>query len=342
VIANALAAVLVLVSTAYAALAGADFGGGIWDLLAGSASHGAEPRRRIDRSITPVWESNHVWLVIVLIVLWTGFPAAFAAIFTTLFVPLSVAALGIVLRGAGFAFRAQIRPVRWQMVAGGAFALSSLLTPFFLGTVIGAVVSGRVHGTGDPATIWINPTSLLTGVLFVVVSAYLAAVYLTMDSERDGEPGMRSYFLRRALVAAVASAAVAAVTLAVLHTTAHPVFSELLAGRALPLVVVSVLAGTAVLIMLARGIPKAVRPTAVIAVAAVIIGWAVAQYPNLLPPDLTIQKAAAPTSTEVTELIVVGLIAVLVVPSFALLFWLAQRGSLAESESTSESLLPPK
>jgi cytochrome d ubiquinol oxidase subunit II len=228
------------------------------------------------------------------------------------------------------------------MVAGGAFALSSLLTPFFLGTVIGAVVSGRVHGTGDPATIWINPTSLLTGVLFVVVSAYLAAVYLTMDSERDGEPGMRSYFLRRALVAAVASAAVAAVTLAVLHTTAHPVFSELLAGRALPLVVVSVLAGTAVLIMLARGIPKAVRPTAVIAVVAVIIGWAVAQYPNLLPPDLTIQKAAAPTSTEVTELIVVGLIAVLVVPSFALLFWLAQRGSLAESESTSESLLPPK
>ena len=340
-IADTVAAVLLLISTAYAALAGADFGGGIWDLLAGSTSRGAEPRRRIERSITPVWESNHVWLVIALVVLWTGFPAAFAAIFTTLFVPLSVAALGIVLRGAGFAFRAQVRPVRWQMVAGGTFALSSLLTPFFLGTVIGAVVTGRVHGTSDPVTAWINPTSLLTGALFVVVSAYLAAVYLTMDSERDGEPGMRSYFLRRAQAAAVTSGALAAATLAVLHTTARPVFSELLTGRALPLVVISVLAGLAVLIMLARDISKAVRPTAVVAVAAVIVGWALAQYPELLPPGLTIGQAAAPAGTEATELVVVGLIAVLVIPSFALLFWLTQHGSLAESEPTSASMPPP-
>jgi cytochrome d ubiquinol oxidase subunit II len=323
VIADTVAAVLLLISTAYAALAGADFGGGIWDLLAGSTSRGAEPRRRIERSITPVWESNHVWLVIALVVLWTGFPAAFAAIFTTLFVPLSVAALGIVLRGAGFAFRAQVRPVRWQMVAGGTFALSSLLTPFFLGTVIGAVVTGRVHGTSDPVTAWINPTSLLTGALFVVVSAYLAAVYLTMDSERDGEPGMRSYFLRRAQAAAVTSGALAAATLAVLHTTAR-----------------SVLAGLAVLVMLARDISKAVRPTAVVAVAAVIAGWALAQYPELLPPGLTIGQAAAPAGTEATELVVVGLIAVLVIPSFALLFWLTQHGSLAESEPISASTLP--
>ncbi len=167
--------------------------------------------------------------------------------------------------------------------------------------MIGAVVTGRVHGSGDPVGSWVNPTSLLTGALFVAVSAYLAAVYLTIDSERDGEPGMRSYFLRRALAAAVASGALAAVTLAVLHTTAYPVFAELLTGRALPLVVVSVLAGTAVLIMLARDIPKAVRPTAVIAVAAVIIGWAVAQYPYLLPPSLTIQKAAAPAGSEAAE-----------------------------------------
>ena len=341
VIADVVAAVLVVVSTAYAALAGADFGGGIWDLLAGSTARGAEPRRRIDQSITPVWESNHVWLVIALVILWTGFPAAFAAIFTTLFVPLSVAALGIVLRGAGFAFRAQIRPVRWQMAAGGTFALSSLLTPFFLGTVIGAVVTGRVHGSGDPVGSWVNPTSLLTGVLFVAVSAYLAAVYLTVDSERDGEPGMRSYFLRRALAAAVVSGALAAVTLAVLHTTANPVFTELLAGRALPLVVISVLAGAAVLILLIRDMPRAARPMAVIAVAAVICGWALAQYPYLLPPGLTVREAAAPAGTEAAELVVVALIVVLVGPSFVLLFRLAQRGRLAESEPTSESMLPP-
>jgi cytochrome d ubiquinol oxidase subunit II len=112
-IADTLAAVIIAVTTGYAALAGADFGGGIWDLIAGSAARGEVPRRRIDRSITPVWEANHVWLIVAVVLLWTGFPVAFAAIFTTLFVPLSVAGLGIVLRGTGFAFRAQVRTLRW-------------------------------------------------------------------------------------------------------------------------------------------------------------------------------------------------------------------------------------
>ena len=152
---------------------GADFGGGIWDLLAGGAEAGREVRHRIDRSITPVWESNHVWLIIAIVVLWTGFPVAFADVFTTLFVPLSVAGLGIVLRGCAFAFRAQVRSLRWQTVTGGVFALSSLLTPFFLGTVVGAVVTGQVRGTsGDPVGSWTNLTSLLTGGLFVVTGAY--------------------------------------------------------------------------------------------------------------------------------------------------------------------------
>ena len=221
VIADTLAAVLVVVTIAYAALAGADFGGGIWDLLAGSAERGAAPRRRIDQSIAPVWESNHVWLIIALVLLWTGFPAAFADIFTTLFVPLSVAALGIVLRGSGFAFRARLRSLRWQAVSGGVFALSSLLTPFFLGTAIGAIVSGRVRGAqGDPVTSWVNPTSLLTGALFVVFSAYLAAVYLAVDSERGGDRGLRAYFTRRALVAGGCSGVLAGITLAVLRTSA--------------------------------------------------------------------------------------------------------------------------
>jgi cytochrome d ubiquinol oxidase subunit II len=122
VIADTVAAVLVLVAIAYAALAGADFGGGIWDLLAGSTTRGRAPRERIDHSITPVWESNHVWLIIMVVVLWTGFPIAFGWIFTTLFVPLSVAALGIVLRGAGFAFRPEVRAMRWEPVAGAVFA----------------------------------------------------------------------------------------------------------------------------------------------------------------------------------------------------------------------------
>ncbi len=331
-IADTVAAVLIVVSTAYAVLAGADFGGGGWDLLAGSAQGGAAVRRRIDRSIAPVWESNHVWLVIALVLLWTGFPAAFADIFTTLFVPLSVAALGIVLRGAGFAFRGEVRMPRWQAVYGGVFALASLLTPFFLGTVVGSVVTGRVRGTpGDPVGSWVNPTSLLTGALFVVVSAYLAAVYLAVDSDRADEAELRRYFTRRALGAGLVSGVLAGVTMAVLRTSAVGVFTELTQGRGLALVVISVLAGLTVLVLLIIDRTRLVRPVAVLAVAAVIWGWAVAQYPELLPPRLTIADAAAPAATEATELVVVAIIVVLVVPSFALLFRLAQSGRLGQT-----------
>jgi cytochrome bd ubiquinol oxidase subunit II len=335
VIADTLAAVLILVTTAYAALAGADFGGGVWDLLAGSARGGAAVRRRIDRSIAPVWESNHVWLVIALVLLWTGFPSAFADIFTTLFVPLSVAALGIVLRGAGYAFRGEVRTVRWQAVYGGVFALASLLTPFFMGTVVGAVVAGRVRGlSGDPVGSWVNPTSLLSGALFVAASAYLAAVFLAVDSDRAGEAGLRRYFTRRALGSGLVAGVLAGVTLAVLRTSAKPVFHELTAGRGLPFVIISVLAGVTVLVMLIfdrAGRTRLVRPAAVLAVAAVVFGWAVAQYPDVLPPRLTIAAAAAPGATEVTELVVAGLIIVLVVPSFVLLFRLASSGRLGQT-----------
>ena len=331
-IANAVAAVIVAVVTAYAVLAGADFGGGIWDLLAGGAEAGLEPRHRIDRSITPVWESNHVWLIIAIVVLWTGFPSAFANIFTTLFVPLSVAGLGIVLRGCGFAFRAQVRSLRWQAVAGAVFAVSSVLTPFFLGTVVGAIVTGQVRGApGDPVGSWTNLTSLLTGGLFVVAGAYLAAVYLAVDSERDADAVMRAYFIRRAVIAGVASGVLAGVTMAVLRTSARPLFDELVAGRGLALVVISVVAGTAVLVALLFDVSRLVRPLAALAVAAVIWGWAISQYPHLLPPRLTIAAAAAPSGTLATELVVVGIIAVLVAPSFALLFRLASSGKLAEA-----------
>jgi cytochrome bd ubiquinol oxidase subunit II len=332
-IADTLAAVIIAVTTAYAALAGADFGGGIWDLLAGSAARGEMPRRRIDQSIAPVWESNHVWLIIALVLLWTGFPTAFAAVFTTLFVPLSVAALGIVLRGTGFAFRAHLRTLRSQAATGGAFAIASLLTPFFMGTVVGSVVSGRVRGAfGDPVSSWANLTSLLTGGLFVAAGAYLAAVYLVVDSDRDGQPEMRRYFTRRALATGLVTGALAGVTMVQLHTSAPAVFTELTTGRGLALVVISVLAGLAVLVALTLGIMRPVRPLAVLAVAAVVWGWAISQYPYLLPPGLTIAAGAVPRAAQVTELVVVGIIVILVVPSFALLFRLAQSGRLAEAE----------
>jgi cytochrome bd ubiquinol oxidase subunit II len=334
VTAEVVAGVLVVVLTAYAVLGGADFGGGLWDLLAGGTRRGAAPRALIDRSVGPVWEANHVWLIIALVVLWTCFPAAFATVFTALFVPLSLAAFGVVLRGAGFAFRAQVRRLRAEAVAGGVFALSSLLTPFFMGAVIGAIAAGHAGPDGRLAASWTGPTALLTGALFVAAAAYLAATFLTVEAGRAGDAGLRRYFLRRAVLAGLAAGVLAGATMLVLRATAPTLAGRLLAGPALPLVALSVLAGLAVLVLLVRGVTVGVRPVAATAAVAVVWGWAVAQYPDLLP-GLPIAAAAAPTPALVAELVVAGAVLVLVVPSFALLFVLAQRGRLAEDGVTS-------
>ena len=178
--ADAVAGVLWAGVTAYAVFGGADFGAGFWSLFA-HGDRGRRARELIDWAIGPVWEANHVWLIFVLVVLWTGFSSTFGSIFSTLFIPLSLAALGIVLRGAGFAFHKTARRLRGREIAERLFGVSSLLTPFFMGTVVGAVASGRVpegNAAGDPVTSWVNPVSLLVGVLFVVTGAYLAAVFL--------------------------------------------------------------------------------------------------------------------------------------------------------------------
>ena len=150
-----------------------------------------------------MWEANHVWLIFVLVVLWTAFSEAFASIMLTLFVPLSLAALGIVLRGSSFAFRKEVTRVSSQRNFGAAFAISSVLVPFCFGAVAGAIASGRVPAggvAGDSWSSWINPTSILGGVLAVVVCAFLAAVYMVWDADRFAGPDMVEYFRRRAIV----------------------------------------------------------------------------------------------------------------------------------------------
>src|SRR6266699_3409536 len=165
----AVAVILFVVIAAYALFGGADFGGGIWDLLAGSAEHGAAPRGLIDESITPVWEANHVWLIFILVLLWTAFPPAFAAIMTALFVPLSLSLLRIVLRGVGFAFRHTAQRLRMQQFTGALFAASSLIPPFFMATVVAAGPTGQVpvHPAGNVLSAWTSPTAILSGFLFV-------------------------------------------------------------------------------------------------------------------------------------------------------------------------------
>jgi cytochrome bd ubiquinol oxidase subunit II len=334
VIVDLVAGTLWLVVTLYALTGGADFGGGVWDLLAGGDRRGETPRQFIDRSIAPVWEANHVWLVIVLVVLWTGFPPAFGDIMTTLFVPLSLAAFGIILRGSGFAFRAAAIQLRYRRLSGALFALSSLITPFFFGAAAGAVVTGKVRPgpqTGEIAS-WTTPTDLTLGALSVVAFAYLAAVYLTNDAERH-HPALTEYFRRRALASGIVAGALAALAYLELRHSAPHVADHLTAGAGLGLFVASLVLGATVLIALATRRTTGLRYLAATTFATMLWGWAVAQYPAVLPGTLSLRAAAAPTASLVTELAVVGVIVLIVVPSFALLYRLAQRGTLGPGHS---------
>jgi cytochrome d ubiquinol oxidase subunit II len=330
--ADAAAAILWVGATFYALFGGADFGGGFWDLVAGSAERGQRPRDVIQRSLTPVWEANHVWLIFVLVVLWTAFPTAFSAIFTTLYMPIALAALGIVLRGAGFAFRKSVVGLRERRAMGATFAISSLLTPFFMGAVVGAIAAGNVPaaGNGDAFSSWIQPLPLLIGAMFVASGAYLAAVFLVGDARRAGDEEMERYFERRALGAAVVVGAFALAGLFALHSEARYVFDRL-TDQGLPLVILSVLCGAALLAVLLRGGRRPLRPLAAGAVTAVIWGWGVAQFPYLLPTSLRIDEAAAPDPTMTIIFIVFAAAAVFVLPSLALLYTLAQK-DLLESE----------
>jgi cytochrome d ubiquinol oxidase subunit II len=340
--ATAVAAVLWTAATVYAVFGGADFGAGLWSLLASGGNRGRRPRELVDWAIGPVWEANHVWLIFVIVVLWTGFSSAFEAIFSTLFIPLSLAALGIVLRGAGFAFQHTARRPWGRVVAVTLFGLASVLTPFFMGTVVGAVVGGRVpvgNATGDPVTSWLNPLSFVIGALFVASCAYLAAVFLVSDARRAGATDLERYFVNRALVAALVAGAFAAAGLVTLHRDAAYVFGRL-DSKALPLVILSVVFGIGVLVLLRLGARQGARALAVGAVAAVIWGWAIAQYPYLLPQTLTIDEAAAPNETLTWLLVIVGVAVLLIVPSIGLLFTLVQRNLIEETASPSRGASP--
>jgi cytochrome d ubiquinol oxidase subunit II len=330
--ADLVAALLLLGVVAYAVFAGADFGAGFWDLTAGGATRGRAARALIDRSLGPVWEANHTWLIYCLVVAWTAFSPAFAAVMTTLYLPLGLAALGIVLRGSGFAFRKVLVRTQQQRAAGAAFAAASVLTPFFLGTVAGGIASGRVPaaGHGDPLRSWANPTAVLTGVLAVAVCAYLAAVFLTADARHGADASLETWFQRRAWGAAWATGVLSAAGLVVLRADAHRLFTRLL-GPALPAVILAGCAGVAALVLIRRAAPRLVRVFAAAAVAALVVGWGIAQYPYLLGTHAEIAAVAAPRAS-LTALVVILVAAILLVtPSFVLLYVLQQRSRLQDT-----------
>ena len=246
-----LAIALVLVAlTAYVVLGGADFGAGFWDLTAGGAERGAPVRAMIKRAMAPVWEANHVWLIFVLVVMWTAFPEAFGSIMSTLAFPLFAAALGIVLRGGAFALKGEAATIAEARALGATFALASLVVPFFLGAAVGAIAAGEVpvgNARGDEWSSWTGSLSILVGVLAIATGAHLAAVFLGADSRRAGRPELVRAFRTRALGSGVVAGVLAIAGLFVVDSQAPELYDGLTSGAGLACVLASAAAGVATL-----------------------------------------------------------------------------------------------
>jgi cytochrome d ubiquinol oxidase subunit II len=350
--------------TAYTVLAGADFGAGLWTLLAvGGSVRARRIRDEARHAMGPVWEANHVWLIFVIVIAWTAYPVAYGSITSTLAAPLLIAAIGIIFRGAAYALRGALDGSR---LAEYLFALSSVLTPFALGTAVGAIAIGRVpvgNALGNPVTSWLNPACVLIGALAVVFSGYLAAVYLAADSRRHSRSAgqvatiggiagaggvadaggvaaaggavgaggdddtLAEAFRWRAMAAGLVCGALALAGLLVMRNSGL----NLTHGAALALVCVSAAAGLATLLLCWWYRFELARVTAALAVAAVVVGWGAGQAPRFLP-GLTVAQAAASRSTLVALIIAVGCGAVVLVPSLALLFTLYLHGRLDTPE----------
>jgi cytochrome d ubiquinol oxidase subunit II len=329
--------------TAYTVLSGADFGAGLWTLIPGGGQAGAAATRDHTRhAIGPVWEANHVWLIFVLTVAWTCYPGAFGAVVSTLAVPLLIAAIGIIFRGTAYAMRSQFGfgEERGVRLVEGLFALSSVFTPFALATVIGAIATGRVpvgNARGALFASWLNPVSVLAGVLAVAFSGYLAAVYLAADARRQSERALTHDFRIRALAAGVVAGVAALAGLLVIRAEAPALWHGLSSGLGLALVIVSALAGVVTMVLVWLGRFGLARASAALAVAAVIAGWAAAQEPRVLP-GLTVTQAAAGRATLTATIVGVAAGAVVLIPSLALLYSLVLRGRLDTEHEAPESL----
>ncbi len=323
-------AILILIGVAaYIVFAGADFGAGLWYLLAGPGPRGRPIRDFTYHAMAPVWEANHVWLIFVLVVTWTAYPVAFGSIASTLAVPLFIAAIGIILRGTAYALRSGAEPDRdTEGVTGFVFGASSILTPFALGTAIGGIAAGEVpvgNAAGDLVSSWLNPTGITVGVLAVATSGYLAAVYLAGDAQRNDEPELAAAFRTRALAMGLIAGALAIAGLIVVRADARELFDDLTSGAGLAAVLVSAAAGLCTVVLVRIGRYEPARFSAALAVAAIVAGWGLAQRPDLLP-GLTVEDAAAGHSSLVALLISIPVGLAIVIPSLLLLYGLVLRG----------------
>ncbi|HZM75791.1 MAG TPA: cytochrome d ubiquinol oxidase subunit II [Candidatus Limnocylindrales bacterium] len=336
--ADGVAAILVLALTLYSWSGLADYGAGFWDFFSGTREAGREPRKLIDAAVTPVWEANHVWLIFIFVVAWTGFGVAFASIMTTLFIPLSLAALGVVLRGASFALRKDAALAGRRHLAGWLFGLGSFITPFFFGAALGGIAAGRVpvgNAAGHEITSWWNPVSVTAGLIAVSMGAFLAAVYLIAESRRRGLSGLEDHFRVRAVGAGIFALAAGIGCAIALYSDNRQMFDRFV-QRGIPLLVIGVLALALAFFLTRRGTVRGLRVVSVVGVAALIWAWAFSQAPYLLPFTLTINGGAGAEPTLQWLLVWSGIAFLLIVPALTLLYTLDQRTTdLGEDPLTS-------
>ena len=323
---NLLLLIIVVALVAYALLGGADFGAGVWEFNTALKSEPDE-KQLIYHAIGPVWEANHVWLIFVLVGLFSGFPLAFAAMCQALFFPLLFALCGIVFRGAAYAFRSYtpaLKDVFWWELA---FAIASVAAPFFLGVAVGALAKGHLEVTpsgdflGSYWTAWVSPFSLLCGFLAVGICAYLAAIYLARESHQLQKDRLTQRWRQRAIRMGLITGALSLATLTVGLTSSEHLrhgFSE----RAWPMIGLSVFAGLVSLVALQRRRYNWATLGGAGTVSTVLLGWGVAQFPDLIPGAISIADAKAPTNVLWSYLIAIACGLVMLVPSLGLLFYL--------------------
>lgn len=310
--------------TLYVLLGGADFGGGVWDLLASGARRERQ-RGLIADAIAPVWEANHVWLIFVLTGLLAAFPTVFADLSVALYLPFSLVLLGIVFRGAAFAFRAHgDRGSTWQMTWTRVFGVASIVSPFLLGAAAASIASGRIHvvdGRVDAGLVsaWTSPLSLFAGLFAVAICAYLASTFLVVEAVARGDAELERDYRTRAIAAGIVAGLLAAAGLLLVRSEA-PVLWDGMTERGLPLVALSAAGGIASIGAMSRGAYRIARAGAAVAVGAVLWGWGAAQWPYLIVPDVTAEAAAAPEDT--VRLVAIGFTVggLLLAPSLLVLF----------------------
>lgn len=335
-VSDLVAGALLLTVTAYSTAGGADYGAGIWDLLAARFPHTVEVRNLVDHAMGPVWEANNVWLVFAAVICWTGFPLLYESVFLSLYPLFAVALLGLILRGAFFAFRKEAVSSRARLSATRVFGLASLLAPFSFAAALGAIASGKV-GVGAPVVpVWqacLDPLAIAFGVVALTATAFTGASFLVGDARRSRPPyntgpDLVEYFRRRTFVAAVALLAVSLVTLLVIAAENFTLFRGMVAGLGLPFALAAVLAVLAVAALMRGRTYLWYRMLTVVGVGSFVFAWAFGQVPYVLPGRLTIQQAAGAPGIEVLLLLITVVALLLVIPSLFLLYVLDQRSAL--------------